>query len=35
MNVLKVDKINKTLAGKQVLFDVSFDVKAGEIYGYL
>lgn len=35
MNVLEVKQINKTLAKKQVLFDVSFDVKAGEIYGYL
>jgi len=35
MNVLEVKNINKTLAKKQVLFDVSFDVKAGEIYGYL
>ncbi len=35
MNVLEVKKINKTLAKKQVLFDVSFDVKSWEIYGYL
>ncbi len=35
MSVLKVKKINKTLAKKQVLFDVSFDVKKGEIYGFL
>ena len=35
MSVLEVKKINKTLAKKQVLFDVSFDVRSGEIYGYL
>lgn len=35
MNVLEVKKINKHLAKKQVLFDVSFNVKAGEIYWYL
>ena len=35
MDVLKVNKVNKYLAGKQVLFDVSFWVKSGEIYGYL
>ncbi len=35
MSVLKVNKINKTLAKKQVLFDVEFEVKSGEIYGYL
>jgi ABC-2 type transport system ATP-binding protein len=35
MTVLQVKKINKVLAKKQVLFDVSFEVKAGEIYGFL
>lgn len=35
MNVLEVNNINKTLAKKQVLFDVSFSVESGEIYGFL
>lgn len=35
MKILKVDKISKTLAGRQVLFDVEFSVKKGEIYGFL
>lgn len=32
MNVLELKSVNKTLAKKQVLFDVSFDVEEGEIY---
>jgi len=33
--ILEVKKINKILAKKEVLKDVSFSVKAGEIYGFL
>jgi len=33
--ILEVKKVNKTLAKKQVLFDVSFGVKKWEIYGFL
>ncbi|MDD2907968.1 MAG: ABC transporter ATP-binding protein [Candidatus Gracilibacteria bacterium] len=35
MKILEVKNINKTLSKKQVLFDVNFSVKAGEIYGFL
>ncbi|MDD3793476.1 MAG: ABC transporter ATP-binding protein [Candidatus Gracilibacteria bacterium] len=35
MKILEVKKINKTLAKKQVLFDVNFSVEKGEIYGFL
>lgn len=35
MKILEVKKINKTLAKKQVLFDVNFSVEEGEIYGFL
>ncbi|MDD3144855.1 MAG: ABC transporter ATP-binding protein [Candidatus Gracilibacteria bacterium] len=35
MKILEVKKINKTLSKKQVLFDVNFSVKQGEIYGFL
>lgn len=35
MKILEVKKINKTLAKKQVLFDVNFSVKEWEIYGFL
>lgn len=35
MKILEVQKINKTLAKKQVLFGVDFSVKKGEIYGFL
>ena len=33
--ILEVKKINKVLAKKKVLIDVSFSVKKGEIYGFL
>jgi len=33
--ILEVKKINKTLAKKHVLKNVSFSVKTGEIYGFL
>jgi len=33
--LLKVDKLNKTLFKKQLLFDISFDVWEGEMYGFL
>jgi len=33
--ILEVKKINKILAKKEVLKNVSFSVKAGEIYGFL
>ncbi len=35
MKILEVKNIHKTLAGKQVLQDVSFEVKKWEIYGFL
>ena len=35
MKILEVKKINKTLAKKQVLFDVNFSVEEWEIYGFL
>lgn len=35
MKILEVQKIDKTLAKKQVLFGVDFSVKKGEIYGFL
>lgn len=35
MPILDVQKINKNLAKKHVLKDVSFSVKKGEIYGFL
>lgn len=35
MTILEVKKINKTLAKKHVLKDVSFKVKSWEIYGFL
>lgn len=35
MNVLELKNVNKTLAKKQVLFDVSFEVEQGAIYGFL
>lgn len=35
MPILKAKKINKTLAKKHVLHDVSFSVHEGEIYGFL
>lgn len=35
MSILEVKKINKTLAKKRVLKNVSFSVKKGEIYGFL
>lgn len=35
MKILEVKSINKILAKKRVLHDVSFSVKAGEIYGFL
>lgn len=35
MKILEVKKINKILAKKQVLFDVSFSVDKWEIYGFL
>ena len=35
MKILEVQKIQKTLAKKQVLFDVNFSVKKGEIYWFL
>jgi len=35
MKILEVQKINKTLAKKQVLFWVDFSVKKWEIYGFL
>lgn len=33
--VLKVNKLNKIIKGKKILNDISFEVKAGEIYGFL
>ena len=33
--VLKVKKLNKTIKNKKVLNDVSFEVKAWEVYGFL
>jgi len=33
--ILEVKKINKVLAKKEVLIDVSFSVEKGEIYGFL
>jgi len=33
--ILEVKKINKILAKKEVLIDVSFSVEKGEIYGFL
>lgn len=35
MKILEVKNINKILAKKRVLHDVSFSVKSGEIYGFL
>ena len=35
MKILEVQKIDKNLAGKQVLFGVDFSVKKWEIYGFL
>lgn len=35
MKILEVKNINKILAKNRVLHDVSFSVKAGEIYGFL
>jgi ABC-2 type transport system ATP-binding protein len=35
MKILEVKNIHKKLAGKKVLKDVNFSVKAGEIYGFL
>ncbi len=35
MSILRVEKIQKSLSGKQVLHDVSFQVKKWEIYGFL
>ncbi len=34
-NILEVEKINKFLDKKQILFDVSFSVKEAEIYGFI
>lgn len=33
--ILEVKKVNKILAKKEVLKDVNFSVKTGEIYGFL
>ena len=35
MKILEVEKIDKNLAGKQVLFGVDFSVKKWDIYGFL
>jgi len=35
MKVLEVKNLEKSLSGKQILHDVSFSVKAGEVYGFL
>ncbi len=35
MKILELNKVNKSLSGKQILFDVSFDVKEGDMYGFL
>lgn len=35
MKILEVKGVNKILAKNRVLHDVSFSVKAGEIYGFL
>jgi ABC-type multidrug transport system ATPase subunit len=33
--ILELKAINKILAKKQVLFDVSLEVNEGEVYGFL
>jgi ABC-2 type transport system ATP-binding protein len=33
--ILEVKNISKTLSRKEILKDISFSVKAGEIYGFL
>ena len=35
MKVLEVKNLEKSLSGKQILNNVSFSVKAGEVYGFL
>jgi ABC-type multidrug transport system ATPase subunit len=35
MTILEVKNLNKMLAGKKVLKNISFSVQEGEIYGFL
>lgn len=35
MKILELNKVNKSLSKKQILFDVSFDVKEWDMYGFL
>lgn len=35
MNILELKNVNKTLSWKHILHDVSFEVKKGDIYGFL
>jgi len=35
MNIIELKKVNKTLARRNILHDVSFSVKKGDIYGFL
>lgn len=34
-NVISLDRVNKELSGRQILKDVTLDVKQGDIFGYL
>ena len=33
--LLKVSHLNKSIGGRQILHDISFEVYAGEVFGFL